>query len=99
MVLVYNEFRSAISQNVVLHQILPIETSPADESQAKPVASRSSTTAQVDFIYEPSREALMTELLPKHIAMQVYRAMPESAASEQWRPVSNSTLPRGWSIR
>jgi F-type H+-transporting ATPase subunit gamma len=70
--LVYNEFASAISQKPVVVQLLPIET-PAQDA---------ATAAGFDFKYEPSREALLADLLPRHIAMQVWRALLESAASE-----------------
>jgi F-type H+-transporting ATPase subunit gamma len=68
--LAYNEFKSAISQKPVVFQLLPIETEPAEAA------------AGIDFKYEPSREALLADLLPRHIAMQVWRALLESAASE-----------------
>jgi F-type H+-transporting ATPase subunit gamma len=68
--LAYNEFKSAIAQKPVVVQLLPIETPVAD------------TTSGIDFKYEPSREALLADLLPRHIAMQVWRALLESAASE-----------------
>jgi F-type H+-transporting ATPase subunit gamma len=70
--LAYNEFKSAISQKQVVVQLLPIET---------PEGAEAGTTG-VDFKYEPSREALLASLLPRHIAMQVWRALLESAASE-----------------
>ncbi|GAO01803.1 ATP synthase F1 subunit gamma [Anaeromyxobacter sp. PSR-1] len=69
--LAYNEFKSAISQKPVVVQLLPIDTSAA-----------AADTAGIDFRYEPSREALLAELLPRHVAMQVWRALLESAASE-----------------
>jgi F-type H+-transporting ATPase subunit gamma len=69
--LAYNEFKSAISQKPVVIQLLPVETS--EEAQGG---------AAIDFKYEPSREALLAELLPRHIGMQVWRALLESAASE-----------------
>jgi F-type H+-transporting ATPase subunit gamma len=69
--LAYNEFKSAISQKPVVVPLLPIET-PATEEP----------TAVIDFKYEPSREALLQDLLPRHVAMQVWRALLESAASE-----------------
>ncbi|MFY3743762.1 ATP synthase F1 subunit gamma [Anaeromyxobacter sp. Red801] len=69
--LAYNEFKSAISQKPVVVQLLPIDTSAAGAD-----------TAGIDFRYEPSREALLAELLPRHVAMQVWRALLESAASE-----------------
>ncbi len=69
--LAYNEFKSAISQKPVVVQLLPIETPPAAEG-----------APAVDFKYEPSREALMKDLVPRHLAMQAWRALLESAASE-----------------
>jgi F-type H+-transporting ATPase subunit gamma len=69
--LAYNEFKSAISQKPVVFQLLPIETPAAAEA-----------TAGIDFKYEPSREALLRDLLPRHLATQVWRALLESAASE-----------------
>ncbi len=69
--LAYNEFKSAIAQKPVVVQLLPIETAPAAQA---PVG--------IDFKYEPSREALLADLLPRQIAMQVWRALLESAASE-----------------
>ncbi len=70
--LCYNEFKSAISQTPVVVQLLPIQPPEADAASA----------AAVDFVYEPSREALLADLLPRHVAMQVWRALLESAASE-----------------
>jgi F-type H+-transporting ATPase subunit gamma len=69
--LAYNEFKSAISQKPVVFQLLPIET-----------AEMSEAASAIDFKYEPSREALLRTLLPRHLAMQVWRALLESAASE-----------------
>jgi F-type H+-transporting ATPase subunit gamma len=70
--LCYNEFKSAISQVPVVFQLLPIST-PAAEAGAG---------AGVDFKYEPSRDGLLADLLPRHVTMQVWRALLESAASE-----------------
>ncbi len=71
--LAYNEFKSAISQRPVVFQLFPIETG---------AAAAQATAAAIDFKYEPSREELLQELLPRHVAMQVWRALLESAASE-----------------
>lgn len=68
--LCYNEFKSAIAQTPVVFQLLPIQP-PAAEA-----------AAGIDFVYEPSREGLLEDLLPRHVAMQVWRALLESAASE-----------------
>ena len=70
--LAFNEFKSAIAQTPVLFQLLPIDTSAAAEASA----------AAIDFKYEPSRDALLADLLPRHVSMQVWRALLESAASE-----------------
>ncbi len=70
--LVYNEFKSLSSQKPVIEQLLPIE-------RMEPEAG---STAQ-DYIYEPEPRALFDSLLPRHVEMQVYRALLESAAAEQ----------------
>jgi F-type H+-transporting ATPase subunit gamma len=70
--LLYNEFRSAVSQRVSLVQLLPIVPTPVVESN----------TAPVDYLYEPSRHEVLDALLPQHLAMQLWRAMLESLASE-----------------
>jgi F-type H+-transporting ATPase subunit gamma len=69
--LCYNEFKSAITQNIVVKQLLPIVT-----------AEQGDAPAGFDFLYEPSREKLLEELVPKHLAIQVWRALLDSAASE-----------------
>jgi len=68
--LCYNEFKSAIVQNLVVKPLLPI------------VTTGEVADSGFDFIYEPSRDDLLKELVPKHIAIQVWRALLDSAASE-----------------
>lgn len=68
---IYNEFKTAISQLVIAEKILPIEP---------PKATVEGTSG--DYIYEPSPEAVLETLLPKHVEFQVYRALRESEASE-----------------
>jgi F-type H+-transporting ATPase subunit gamma len=68
--LLFNEFKSAIAQVVRLKQLLPVETAGAE------------TTASVDFLYEPSREELLADIVPRHLDVQVWRALLDSAASE-----------------
>jgi F-type H+-transporting ATPase subunit gamma len=70
--LLYNEFKSVMQQKVTLEKLLPVE----------PPAEADLFTAAVDYLYEPSAEAILTSILPKHIEVQVYRAMLESQASE-----------------
>ncbi len=68
--LLFNEFKSAISQVVTLKQLLPVETGPADAG------------ASVDFLYEPSQKELLADIVPRHLDVQVWRALLDSAASE-----------------
>jgi F-type H+-transporting ATPase subunit gamma len=70
--LLYNRFQSALVQKVTLTQLLPIQP----EEGAGPAE------AAGEFLYEPSRDAVLEQLLPKHLAMQVWRALLESEASE-----------------
>jgi F-type H+-transporting ATPase subunit gamma len=71
--LVYNRFQSVISQVVTEQQIIPAPPPPEDES---PDAGG----AQYDF--EPDEETILAKLLPQALAIQVYRALLESAAGE-----------------
>jgi F-type H+-transporting ATPase subunit gamma len=68
--LAYNEFKSPGSQAVVIRQILPVI--PPEESGG-PAA---------DMLYEPSREELLTRLVPLYVQIGLYRAGLESIASE-----------------
>ena len=68
----YNEFKSVIAQTVVVRQLLPIQTAPSAKGEA----------SAIDFLYEPARQQLLEELLPRHLNMQVWRCLLESAASE-----------------
>ena len=70
--LIYNEFRSVAVQRVVRQQLLPIESDP----------SAAGTGPTTDYIYEPSPEAILASLLPRHVTTQVYRALMESVAGE-----------------
>jgi F-type H+-transporting ATPase subunit gamma len=70
--LLYNEFKSVIQQKVTLEKLLPVE--PPEETDP--------FMAAVDYLYEPSAEAILSSILPKHIEVQVYRSMLESQASE-----------------
>ena len=71
--LMYNEFRSVAVQRPVRVQLLPIP---------KGDAGAAAGDAGVDYIYEPSPEAILGDLLPRHVRMQVYRALMESLAGE-----------------
>ncbi len=75
--LLYNQFQSALVQKVTLKQLLPIE--PSAEA-AKPADKAPAVSS--DFLFEPSRAEVLEALLPKHLGMQVFRALLESEASE-----------------
>jgi F-type H+-transporting ATPase subunit gamma len=76
--LVYNEFRSVISQRVVIERLLPIPK--LDEAQGRPADALAK--AGVDHLFEPSPMELLNALLPFHVAVQVNRALLESSAAE-----------------
>jgi len=71
--LIFNEFKSAMSQTVKSEKLLPIE--PQESATA-------ATGALGDYIYEPGPEAVLDTLLPKYVEFQLYRALLESEASE-----------------
>jgi len=74
--LMYNEFRSVAVQRVKREQLLPIESAAASEGEG------GAEGATGDYIYEPSPEAILAALLPRHVTTQVYRALMESVAGE-----------------
>ena len=69
---IYNEFKSALTQKVVLETLLP----------ARPAKEVSSDFQKVDYLYEPSRKEVLDALLPKHVRIQVYRILLEAVSSE-----------------
>lgn len=70
--LLFNEFKSVLSQKVTVHKLLPIAMK-ADGSGAGPAR---------DYIYEQSPAELLDDLLPRSVGIQVYQAFLESAAAE-----------------
>ena len=78
--LIYAEFQSAISQIVTPQQIIPFanleEADPVEEAQA-----HASLDSSVE--YEPGQEEVLSDLLPRNVAVQIYRGLLENAASEQ----------------
>lgn len=72
--LVYNSFKNAAVQIVTTEQMLPIVTPEVEQTSA--------TNAQVDYIFEPSKEEIVTELIPKSLKIQLYKAILDSHASE-----------------
>ncbi len=82
--LVYNEFKTVMSQRVVVERLLPIPRLEAPADQARPDAPKPPADAgpTVDYLYEPSPEEIFRGLLPRHVQVQAYRALLESVAAE-----------------
>jgi len=72
VVLVYNEFKSVISQRVVVDQLLPIQRAEVEAGGPGP---------RIDYLYEPSAQEIFNQLLPRYVEVQVYRALLESNAA------------------
>ena len=77
--LIYNEFKSVLSQRVVLEQLLPVARAKEPEPETK---SQQPVTL-VDYIYEQPPEEIFSRLLPRLLETQIFRALLESVASEQ----------------
>ena len=70
VVVVYNQFKNAASQNLMTEAYLPVET-PADN-----------TATIGDYIFEPEKEEIVAELIPKSLKVQLFKAVLDSHASE-----------------
>jgi F-type H+-transporting ATPase subunit gamma len=77
--LVYNEFKSAVQQRVVVEPLLPVTRASLIPAGAAPSAKDATA---IDFAYEPSKKELLDVLLPQFVESQIYRALLESVASE-----------------
>lgn len=75
--LVYNEFKSAISQNVVCETLIPIDLSLSSFTEERNIQKFAK-----DLIFEPSAKEIVEQLIVKHFDLQVYRCMSESVAAE-----------------
>jgi F-type H+-transporting ATPase subunit gamma len=76
VIVVYNHFESPLVQRVVEQEILPIPESVLESGDEAPALVG-------DFIYEPEPELILERLLPVYVETELYRALLESAASEQ----------------
>jgi F-type H+-transporting ATPase subunit gamma len=77
---VYNAFVSALTQKVTVRELLPI---PQDLLEQKDDEEQRDRSYSPDFIYEPEPEEILARLLPVYVETELYRALLESAASEQ----------------
>ena len=72
--IVFNRFRSAISQIVTFRQLIPVEPAAIEHDSAD---------VRAVYEFEPDEQTILMELLPRNLAVQIYRALVENAASEQ----------------
>ncbi len=72
VVVVYNEFKSVIQQNVIVEQLLPIKREETGEENKK----------HVEFIYEPDKASIINSLLPKYLNATMWKVLLESYAAE-----------------
>lgn len=73
IILVYNSFKNAATQEVMTEQFLPILPPPVVET---------TSTSEVSYIFEPSKEEIIEELIPKSLKTQLFKAIRDSVASE-----------------
>jgi F-type H+-transporting ATPase subunit gamma len=100
---VYNEFRSAISQIARVKQLLPVVPEITDKATALVPSSGAAAPApaaeaQTDFLYEPGKQELLDRLVPLYIQVQIYRAALESIAAffaAQMTAMENATKNAG----
>lgn len=72
VLLVYNQFRSAATQNLVTETFLPVPVVANDDN--KPVIS--------DYLFEPGKEQILDDIIPRNLKLQFYRALLESSTAE-----------------
>ena len=72
--IIFNRFRSAMTQIVTAHQLIPFQAAGEETTPS---------LAGAIYEFEPSEEEILAELLPKNLAVQIYTALLENAASEQ----------------
>jgi len=75
--LAFNEFKSVLAQNRIIESVLPID--PRQLGKLK----EENQDEYIDYIYEPSVDAILDEMLPQHLNMQLWKAVIESNAAEQ----------------
>ncbi len=93
VMLVYNEFRSVMTQRVVVDQLLPISredeqlgsavsgSDPGHKGSTESDSGFGDPRAQIDYVYEPTAQEIFNQLLPRYVEVQVYRALLESNAA------------------
>jgi F-type H+-transporting ATPase subunit gamma len=75
--LVYNQFKNAAMQILMAEQLIPVP-----KPEVKKQETKEPNGMLIDYILEPSKEAIVEQLIPKNIKIQVYKAVLDSNASE-----------------
>jgi len=99
--LAYNEFKNAGSQVVKVVQILPVASSGPEQKKATEIVHGQSDTP-ADYLYEPSKEELLSRLVPLYVQNQIFRSSLESIASfygAQMMAMENATKSAGDMIK
>jgi len=83
VMLIYNEFKSVMTQRVVVDQLLPIARADVEATgpDTTAVTPGGDPRAQIDYLYEPSPQEIFNQLLPRYVEVQVYRALLDSNAA------------------
>jgi F-type H+-transporting ATPase subunit gamma len=76
--MIYTKFLSKAEQRIVIDKILPLTIPDTAEKSVTP-----SKTAEAVYIYEPDETALLDEIIPKFVSLQIYQAILSASASEQ----------------
>ena len=76
-IIVFNKFKSAISQEVTQQQLIPLDVSDSSEEE-----KADTTAAKAIYDYEPDEETILKDLLPKNVSIQIFKVLLESDAGE-----------------
>jgi F-type H+-transporting ATPase subunit gamma len=96
--LAYANFRSTLVQEPTIDQIIPVAPRAADEAPDHAVADLKSPASLAAVEYEPDEEEILNDLLPRNIAVQIYRALLENHAGfygSQMTAMDNATRNAG----
>ena len=76
-ILVFNKFKSAISQEVTKQQLIPLDVSNSSKEE-----NVDDSSAKAIYDYEPDEETILKDLLPKNVSIQIFKVLLESDAGE-----------------
>lgn len=81
--LLYNEFRSVLVQKPTRQRLIPFDLSEATENGGGMEGKSEESTVTSPYTFEPNEKAILADLLPKNLSVQIFRALLDSAAGEQ----------------